>query len=130
MQKDLLIADCGTTLSLTKLTSKGSIIGGQIIPGFLTQLKSMEKSTKNLKAPKEYQIPIQNFVINTEDSMLKGVHNSLIGVIDQSFNPKKDILILCGGDSELIGSRFKKKNKETIIAPDLVMQGMISHFNN
>ena len=90
----------------------------------------MEKSTKNLKAPKEYQIPIQNFVINTEDSMLKGVHNSLIGVIDQSFNPKKDILILCGGDSELIGSRFKKKNKETIIAPDLVMQGMISHFNN
>ena len=130
LQKDLLIADCGTTLSLTKLTSKGSIIGGQIIPGFLTQLKSMEKSTKNLKAPKEYQIPIQNFVINTEDSMLKGVHNSLIGVIDQSFNPKKDILILCGGDSELIGSRFKKKNKETIIAPDLVMQGMISHFNN
>ena len=129
-QKDLLIADCGTALSLTKLNAKGSIIGGQIIPGFLTQLKSMEKYTKNLKAPKEYKIPIQDFVIKTEDSILKGVYNSLIGVINLSFNPEKDILILCGGDSVLIGSGFNQKNKEIIIAPDLVMQGMISHFNN
>ena len=129
-QKDLLIADCGTTLSLTKLTAKGSIIGGQIAPGFLTQLKSMDKYTQNLKAPKKYQIPIQDFVIKTEDSMLKGVYNSLIGVINLSFNPEKDILILCGGDSELIGRGLKQKNKEIIIAPDLVMQGMISHFNH
>ena len=129
-KKNLLIADCGTTLSLTKLTAKGSIIGGQITPGFLTQLKSMDKYTKNLKAPKKYQIPIQDFVMKTEDSMLKGVYNSLIGIINLSFNPEKDILIFCGGDSELIGSGFNQKNREIIIAPDLVMQGMISHFNN
>ena len=128
-RKEILIADCGTTLSLTKLTAQGSIIGGQITPGFLTQLKSMDKYTKNLKAPKKYQIPIQDFVIKTEDSMLKGVYNSLIGVINLSFNPEKDILILCGGDSESIGSGFKQQNKGVIIAPDLVMQGMISHFN-
>ena len=129
-KKELLIADCGTTLSLTKLTSQGSIIGGQITPGFLTQLKSMEKYTKNLKAPKKYDIPIQDFLINTEDSMLKGVSNSLMGVIKLSFNPAKDILIMCGGDSELIGSVLKQKNEEIIIAPNLVMQGMITHFNH
>ena len=129
-QKNLLIADCGTTLSLTKLTAKGNIIGGQIIPGFLTQLKSMERYTKNLKAPKNYDIPIQNFSIKTEDSMLKGVSNSLKGLIDLSFDPAKDILIMCGGDSDLIGSGLKQKNKEIIIAPNLVMQGMISHFNH
>ena len=128
-QRNILIADFGTTLSLTKLTAKGSIIGGQIIPGFLTQLRSMENYTKNLKAPKKYQIPIKKFLINTEDSMLKGVSNSLIGVINLSFDPKKDILIMCGGDSELIGSGLKQKNKEIIIAPNLVMQGMISHCN-
>ena len=127
-QKDLLVADCGTTLSLTKLTAKGSIIGGQITPGFLTQLKSMEKYTRNLKAPKEYDIPIEDFLLKTEESMLKGVLNSLIGLINLSFNPAKDILILCGGDSELIGSALNKKNKEIIISPNLVMQGMISHF--
>ena len=128
-QKDILIADFGTTLSLTKITAQGSIIGGQIIPGFLTQLKSMEKYTKNLKAPNKYQIPIENFLIKTEDSMLKGVYNSLIGLINLSFDQEKDILILCGGDSELIGHELKKNNKEIIIAPNLVMQGMISHFN-
>ena len=62
--------------------------------------------------------------------MLKGVSNSLIGVINLSFDPEKDILIMCGGDSELIGNGLKQKNKEIIIAPNLVMQGMISHFIN
>ncbi len=130
LQKNLLIADCGTTLSLTKLTAKGSIIGGQITPGFLTQLKSMEKYTKNLKAPKKYEIPLEDFLIRTEDSMLKGVYNSLIGVINLSFDQTKDILIMCGGDSELIGDGLKQYYKGIIIAPNLVMQGMISHFNN
>ena len=130
-QKDLLIADCGTTLTLTKLTAKGSIVGGQIIPGFLTQLRSLEKYTNNLKAPQKYEIPIQDFLIKTEDSMLKGVYNSLISVINLSFERTKDILIICGGDAELIGSGLKKKNNnELIIAPNLVMQGMISHFNH
>ena len=129
-KKEILIADCGTTLSLTKLTAHGSIIGGQITPGFLTQLRSLEKYTKNLKTPKKYDIPIQDFLINTEEAMLKGVYNSLMGVINLSFNPIKDILILCGGDSELIGSVLKQKNEEIIIAPNLVMQGMITHFNH
>ena len=129
LKKDLLIADCGTTISLTKLTSKGSIIGGQIIPGFMTQLRSMENYTSNLKVPKNYKIPNQDFLIPTEDAMLKGVYNCLIGVINFSFEPSKDILIICGGDSELIGSGLKKKNKEIIIVPNLVMQGMISHYN-
>ena len=130
LQKNILIADCGTTLSLTKLTAKGFIIGGQITSGFLTQLKSMEQYTKNLKNPKKYDIPTQEFLIKTEDAMLKGVYNSLLGVINLSFNPEKDILILCGGDSELIGRGLKQKNKEIIIAPHLVMKGMISHFNH
>ena len=126
-QKNILVADCGTTLSITKLTAKGSIIGGQITLGFLAQLRSMEQYTKNLKAPKNNKIPIQDFSIQTEDSMLKGVFNSLVGAINLSFDTTKDILILCGGDCDLIGSRLKQKNKEIIIAPNLVMQGMISH---
>ena len=129
-KKDLLIADCGTTLSLTKLTAKGSIIGGQITPGFLAQLKAMEEYTENLKAPNKYDIPIQDFLIKTEDSMLKGVYNSLVGVIDSSFDESKDILVICGGDAELIGSGLNKKNKEIIISTNLVMQGMISYFNH
>ncbi len=126
-KKDLLIADFGTILSITKLNSNGSIIGGQLLPGFLTQLKSMEQNTKNLKVPKKYNIPIKDFLINTEEAILKGVINSLTGVINSLFDPEKDILIICGGDSQLI-TKFLKTQKENIInAPNLVMEGMINH---
>ena len=126
-KKDLLIADFGTILSITKLNSNGSIIGGQLIPGFLTQLKSIEQSTKNLKIPKKYEIPTKDFVINTEEAILKGVINSLTGVINNLFNPAKDILIVCGGDSQFFTKTLKSQKKNIINAPNLVMEGMIIH---
>ena len=127
LKKDLLIADFGTILAITKLNSHGSILGGQLIPGFLTQLKSMEQNTQNLKVPKKYEIPTKDFLIDTEEAILKGVINSLNGVIKSSFNPLKDILITCGGDSQFI-TKFLETNKNNVInAPNLVMKGMIIH---
>ena len=126
--KDLLIADFGTILSITKLNSNGCIIGGQLCPGFLTQLKSMDQNTKNLTVPKKYNVPTQDFLINTEDAILKGVINCLSGVISSSFNPLKDILITCGGDSKFITNFLKTKRKNIINAPNLVMEGMIIHY--
>ena len=126
-KKDLLIADFGTILSITKLNSNGSILGGQLIPGFLTQLKSMEQNTKNLKVPKKYDIPIKDFLINTEEAILKGVINSLTGVINSLLNPEKDILIICGGDSKLLTKSLKTQKENVINAPNLVMEGMIIH---
>ena len=128
LNKDLLIADFGTILSITKLNSNGCIIGGQLCPGFLTQLKSMDQNTKNLTVPKKYNVPTQDFLINTEDAILKGVINSLTGVISSSFNPFKDILITCGGDSKFITNFLKTKRKNIINAPNLVMEGMIIHY--
>jgi len=126
-KKDLLIADFGTILSITKLNSNGSIIGGQLLPGFLTQLKSMEQNAKHLKVPKKYDIPIKDFLINTEEAILKGVINSLTGTINSLFNPAKDILIICGGDSQLLTKFLKTEQKNIINAPNLVMEGMIIH---
>ena len=128
LKKDLLIADFGTILSITKLNSNGSIIGGQLLPGFLTQLKSMEQNTKNLKVPKKYDIPIKDFLINTEEAILKGVINSLTGVINSLFNPGKDILLICGGDSEFLTKSLKTQKDSVINAPNLAMEGMIIHY--
>jgi type III pantothenate kinase len=125
--KDLIIADSGTILSITKLNSNGSISGGQLLPGFLTQLKSMEQNTKNLKIPKKFDIPIKDFLINTEEAILKGVINSLTSAINSLFNPAKDILIICGGDSQLLTKSLKTQKENIINAPNLVMEGMIIH---
>jgi type III pantothenate kinase len=127
LNKDLLIADFGTILSITKLNANGFILGGQLIPGFLTQLKSMEQNTKNLKIPKKYEIPIKDFLINTEEAILKGVINSLTSVIKNLFIPSNDILIICGGDSEFFAKSLKTQKENIINAPNLVMEGMIIH---
>ena len=123
----MIIADFGTILSITKLNPNGSILGGQLIPGFLTQLKSMQQSTKNLKIPKKFNIPTKDFLINTEEAILKGVTNSLNGFINSLFNPRTDILITCGGDSQFLTKILKTKKKNIINAPNLVMEGMIIH---
>jgi len=127
LKKDLLIADFGTILSITKLNANGSIIGGLLIPGFLTQLKSMEQNTINLKVPKKYDVPTKDFLIDTENAILKGVINSLTGVTDNSFNPLKDILITCGGDSQFLTKSLKTQKENIINVPNLVMEGMIIH---
>ena len=130
LKKNLLIADFGTILSITKLNPNGAILGGQLIPGFLTQLKSMEQNTKNLKIPKKYDIPTKDFLINTDEAILKGVINSLTGVINSSFNPLQDILITCGGDSKFLTKFLKNDTANIINAPNLVMEGMIIHHRS
>ena len=124
-KKDILIVDLGTTLSITKIDNKGNFIGGQLLPGFTTQLKSMDENTKNLSFPKNIFIPSNNFETTTFKAMLRGVYNSIFGAIKLSFNPKQDVLIICGGDAKLIGETIRKEIKNIIIEPDLVMYGMI-----
>ena len=125
LSKNLLIVDLGTTVSITKIDNQGKILGGQLFPGFTTQLKSMEQSTKNLISPKKLFIPSNKFEISTMNAMLRGVYNSIIGAINISFDRTKDLLILCGGDANLIGNSLKKEIKNLIIEPNLAMYGMI-----
>ncbi len=123
--RNLLIVDLGTTVSITKIDHHGNNLGGQLFPGFTTQLKSMEQSTKNLVSPNKLYIPNNKFEISTMDAMLRGVYNSITGAINISFDRTKDILILCGGDANLIGNTLKKEINNIIIEPNLVMHGMI-----
>ena len=122
------IATAEEIKTATKLNANGSLIGGQLVPGFLTQLRSMEQNTKYLKVPKQYEIPTKDFLINTEEAILKGVINSLTGVINSLFNPARDILVICGGDSQLLTKSLKTQKENIINAPDLVMEGMIIHY--
>ena len=125
LSKNLLIVDLGTTVSITKIDHQGNILGGQLFPGFTTQLRSMEESTKNLVFPNKLFIPNNKFEISTMDAMLRGVYNSITGAINISFDRTKDILILCGGDANLIGNTLKQEINNIIIEPNLVMHGMI-----
>ena len=125
LSKNLLIVDLGTTVSITKIDHQGNILGGQLFPGFTTQLRSMEQSTKNLVYPNKLYIPNNKFEISTMNAMLRGVYNSISGAINIAFDRKEDLLIMCGGDANLIGNSLKKEIKNFIVEPNLVMYGMI-----
>tara|TARA_B100001287_G_scaffold235904_1_gene208311 strand:- start:167 stop:847 length:681 start_codon:yes stop_codon:yes gene_type:complete len=125
LRKNLLIVDLGTTVSITKIDTQGNFLGGQLFPGFTTQLKSMEQSTRDLVYPKKIFIPKDKFEISTMNAMMRGVYNSITGAINISFDWTEDILILCGGDANLVGNALKKEMKDLIIEPNLVMYGMI-----
>ena len=129
-KKNFLIADFGTTLSITKMDYKGLVLGGELIPGFTTQLKSMVENTKLLNYPATIRIPNNNFLKDTKQAMIKGVYNSLSGVVNLLFNPLDDILILCGGDSEFIGKLMKEKENSIIIKPNLAIEGLILFSKN
>ena len=129
LKKNILIVDLGTTVSITKIDNQGNLIGGQLLPGFTTQLKSMDENTKNLTFPKNTFIPSKNFQTVTSKAMLKGVYNSIFGAIKLSFNKNQDILIICGGDAKFLGEKIKKEIKNIIIEPNLVMYGMIFSRN-
>jgi len=124
-KKNILIVDLGTTVSITKIDNKGDLIGGQLLPGFTTQLRSLDENTKNLTFPQNIFIPSNNFETNTIKAMLRGVYNSIFGAIKLSFDPKQDELIICGGDAKLFGETIRKEIKNIIIEPNLVMYGMI-----
>ena len=87
----------------------------------------VQQNTESLKVPKTYDIPPKDFLINTEEAILKGVINSLTSVIKNLFIPSKDILIICGGDSEFFAKSLKTQKENIINAPNLVMEGMIIH---
>jgi len=125
LNKNLVIVDLGTTVSITKIDTQGNFLGGQLFPGFTTQLKSMEQSTRDLVYPKKIFIPKDKFEISTMNAMMRGVYNSITGAINISFDWTEDILILCGGDANLVGNALKKEMKDLIIEPNLVMYGMI-----
>ena len=126
-KKDIIIADFGTTLSITKINYQGNFIGGQLILGLRSQLLSMEKNTKNLIMPNKLIIPKNDFLIDTQEAMIKGVCNSLSGAINLAFNPHTDILIICGGDAEIMQPHLSKKVDNLIFQPNLVMQGMVMY---
>ncbi len=127
--KGMLIADAGTVLSITKVTSKGEFAGGQLIAGLMLQLKAMENGTKNLINPGLNPIPKEKFPLSTSSAMRRGSIQSIIGAILAAYQESNLPICLCGGDAPLLMNEIKKYylNNEIKIYhhPNLVLEGMI-----
>ena len=126
----LLIADAGTILSITKITSNGSFGGGQLVPGQKLQLLAMANGAKNLKEPQKNTHELMMFPSSTEEAMQRGSIQSLLGTITEAISDNDMPIWLCGGEMPLVIAQLQKKNFNINHRPNLVLEGMVNILNS
>ena len=124
-KQGLIVIDAGTIMSVTKITKKGVFAGGQLISGLRLQLSSMANGSLNLENPIIKTIPIETFQHETNNAMIRGAINGLLGIILQTFEETKLPIWICGGDAPIILNELKNTNIDINHCPNLVLEGMI-----
>ena len=124
-KQDLIVIDAGTVLSVTKITNKGEFAGGQLISGFRLQLSSMSSGAFNLETPIVKDIPTEIFQYETNNAMIRGSMNGLLGLILKIHEETKLPIWMCGGDAPIILNELKNKDIDVNHFPNLVLEGMI-----
>jgi len=122
--KGIILADAGTVLSLTCVSHLGEFIGGQLIAGLNLQRLAMAQKTQNLIYPKNNYLPSKVFPVSTEEAILRGTYQSLIGTIIEAQKISKMPLWLCGGDSKIIFENLKSRLTITY-CPNITLEAMI-----
>jgi type III pantothenate kinase len=106
----VLVIDCGTAISLTGIDRDRQVIGGAILAGLTTQLKSLNISTSlpllELPQSLDRNLPTR-WATDTNTAIYSGlIYTVVAGIQDfiqdwRSLDPDSKI-IFTGGDSELI----------------------------
>ncbi len=123
-----LVIDGGTALTLTGVDGEKTLVGGAILPGIRTQLRSLNLNTAALP---EITLPTTlppRWANNTPDAIASGVIHTIISGI-QSFianwrekYPNSSIIIT-GGDGELL-SQYLLSQKTIALDSNLIFWGI------
>ncbi len=122
----IMVVNLGTCLTTDFINNNNEYLGGTISPGLHMRLKAMHKFTGQL--PLVTKIPREIDIVGTttEESMLSGVVNGIIGEIEGLIKMRqKEIsffnVIISGGDAKF----FAKKIKSRIFAiENIVLHGL------
>jgi type III pantothenate kinase len=125
--KDAIILDAGSAITLDLLKADGRHLGGAILPGFNTSLARFKKmlAVADFNHPDIHQLESPG--LSTEhcihiDHDLEDTRY-LDRLIDRWFKilDEDAVLIITGGDARRID---RQSNRETLLVPDLVFNGM------
>ncbi len=110
--KNVLIIDAGTCVTIDFKTDKGVYQGGNISPGIQMRLKALNQYTAKLPLV-EFQSPT-SFPLgkNTRDAILNGVINGVVYEIDTYISRYKSectdlTVILTGGNQQYLSTKLK-----------------------
>jgi type III pantothenate kinase len=123
--KNVLVFDIGTCITIDFLNESGEYYGGNISPGVQLRLKAMHEMTGLLPLSSfEYQTNSlgNNTMSALANGVFNGISNEIKGYID-SFNKQYNnlIIVFTGGDSKY----FEVTQKNEIFAhPNWTLQGL------
>jgi len=110
--KNVLIIDAGTCLTIDFKSDKGTYTGGNISPGILMRLKALNHFTAKLPLV-QFEEPT-SFPLgkNTKDAILNGVINGVVYEIDEYISRYKSdctdlTVILTGGNQQYLSTKLK-----------------------
>ena len=126
--RGLLLVDAGTVLSLTRVTADGCFGGGQLIPGYRLQLRSMAEGTVGLPfmgAVPPVGAPTDMFPHETVAAMQRGVLQALLATIAVAQQHAQGLLWICGGDAPLLQSQWTGATELLQLQGDLQLQALL-----
>jgi type III pantothenate kinase len=124
-EKNLLVIDAGTAITMDLITQHGEYVGGAISPGIDMRFKALHTFTGKLPLTKRKNI---NYLTGTttEESISSGVINGIAAEIDGIIDKYKllypDLItIFGGGDSKFL---YKRLKNSIFALPNPVINGL------
>ena len=129
--KQAIVVDIGTATTFDIINKKGDFVGGLIIPGIGTQLKSLADNTSKLPNIEVKEIDKVTKTINTDTKkailtgVIKGHAHAIEGLIEDCKKELKTnpIVIATGGNAKLL-SKYTKDNLFDEINSNLTLEGL------
>ena len=127
----LMTIDFGTATTINVVSPRKEFIGGLIAPGVSTMFRSLNEQTAQLPLSNEnfYKELIGK---STEASIVSGVINSTIGMINETVNHlmfhsnSQPIIFITGGNARIISPYLKN---EVLFEEALVLKGLKFIYN-
>jgi type III pantothenate kinase len=135
----VLVADCGTVLSLTRVDGEGRFAGGRLQAGLALQLRAMAAGTAGLPPPEPVSDPgtgalrADPWPAATADAMVIGVERGLAAAVAQAAQEAGAAvrLVLTGGDSPRLAAllaQCQRPDQEhaPLLWPDLCLEALVA----
>lgn len=121
--KECLVFDLGTTISIDRLSAEGSYLGGNVSLGCRTRFKALNRYSRSLplvNTPKE----TGEFGSSISSGIENGIISGIMFEIEGYMNRCPDcVFVFTGGDAEYFS---KRTDKPVFVISNLVLMGLAS----
>ncbi len=124
-----VVADFGTAVTIDCVSDQGVFLGGAILPGLRMQARAMQEQTAALPLVEPAEPP-DVFGKDTTEAIQAGILAAARGslrALAESYATELGnwpVVILTGGDAELVGSKLLETGMVQAIVPDLTLRGV------